>query len=1168
MIPFNLNTSPLKGINLIDAGAGTGKTYTIEGIFVRLILENQLNVDNILVVTYTEAATNELRERILEKLRLSRQVLLGNPLPEDQKNDPFLLFLKEKYSLDPEKKVDQLTQQLKIAIDTFDESVIFTIHGFCQRVLTDFAFESNATFDVEIVTDIDPYAKEIVQDYWRSLFYETDREIVSVLYRLYATPDHFLNLYEKTASKLTLELEPELENLDFSELLAGTEKSFQKVKNHWQTVSHEIETILSQNDNLSGKSYRKNWMPARILAMNQLFDSHEFKEDKLKWFCRTTIASSVKKGKSAPEHVFFDDFQCFFNDFKHILVQLKKDFILTCRQMLKQVFKSNNLRSFDDLLLDLQIALQSDLSPLLIETVNSKYKAVLIDEFQDTDPVQYFIFSTLFSSGRKPVFFIGDPKQSIYQFRGADIFTYCRAKRDILETSTNNNYNLDTNYRSDKKLVEAINTIFNFRSAPFINKEISFIPSLAAKPDSRLILDRNPMSPCQIWYAKNEEDGPFIQRKANQLIVNACVSEIVRLLNFHERLTIDGEPIRPQDICILVRSHQQAQLIQKALIIRQVPGVIKTKSTIYQSIEFKEILVILEAIVEYNRPDIVKKAFITDMLGETGDNIYSYFNDDTQWESFIEELSFYHHLWQKNGFAFMIRLLMEKKEIRKNLLRFENGERRLTNLLHAIEVFLKAETENNLTQSGLIHWAKKKLMSDQPKDEEEIRLESDENAVKVMTVHVSKGLEFPIVFCPFSWKGSYSKEAIFHKNDRVIFDLGSDDLDKHKAEANEELLAENIRLLYVALTRAKHRCYMVWGEFNRIDNSPLTYLLHNNTIKNKDLWKDLLELSRVSQGTISLDHLPESDMDIYQPRISEKTKLKRRTFVGEFKLNKKLSSYSSLTKKIESDLDFKDRDASPAMTLTTAESDILLDSFHLPKGAKTGVFIHQILEELDFQEKDAEKIARLIKNKRQKYNIPDEWQDSVEDIISSTLNKELLPDFRLNDISYENRISEMEFYFPVNNIQVDQLTANIRKIASKTEHFNMVKTLEMLNFKTTQGFMKGFVDLVFQHQNRYYIVDWKTNHLGFEFSNYRPDYLQDYIVSQAYNLQYTIYLLALHKYLKIHLPGYSFEKNMGGVYYLFLRGISSDKNTGVYFNDLSESFEIVNQMDLSFCKPK
>ena len=910
-------------------------------------------------------------------------------------------------------------------------------------------------------------------------------------------------------------------------------------------------------------------------AMERLLEKSDYSPGALKYFLQKYLHASVKKGFEMPQHPFFHHYELFEDSLKSLILTVKKDFLLHFRDRLKSRLVQMDLRSYDDLLLDLHQALKGPESEKLMRKIRQKYQVALIDEFQDTDSVQYEIFSKIFMAGNYPVFYIGDPKQSIYQFRGADIFAYCKASRVISETKVSQNYHLDTNYRSDKGLVDAVNYIFKVRPDPFINQEIEFLPSEAYHRGSRLYLDGKPVHPFQIWFVKGEIGKKISVGEATRKIIDTCASETANLLNCKDRLLVANQPVNPEDICILVRTHLQAEQMQTALNRVNVPNVLKTTSTVYQSEEFRELLLTLEAVAEYQNPFKVKSALVTDMMGYSGDRLFELIIDDVGWEHITERFHNYLQLWLKSGVFSMVSRLMQEQEIRATYFRFENGERRLTNLLHALEVLHKAETHQKLSVFGLIKWANKSITDASLHGEEEIRLESDENSVKIMTIHNSKGLEFPIVFCPFAWKAGMSREVIFHRDDELVYDLGSDNLPNNKEQAQAEALAESIRLLYVAVTRARQKCYLIWGDINFTDHSPMTHLFHQGSLKQeegqrspgKDLWAEMSALCNQSNGLIQLAELPSMTKLSYSGDKLDSAELENRKFCGKISLTRKLSSYSSLTRRIEGDIGTRDFDAIAKQNDPLQDETNVADRFKIPKGSKTGIFFHEILEELDFQIEKDDRLDSLIRLKQQKFGLDEVQFTTIQEVISDTLQTDLGFGFSLSQLPMRQRISEMEFHFPVTDGHVKELIESLRRLSLNRHVSELVTTLESLDFDITKGFMKGYIDLVFAHNGRFYILDWKTNHLGNQFESYHPEKLTDYMTRHAYILQYYIYALALHKYLDGRIADYSYSVHFGGVCYLFLRGISDERKTGVYFNDMKDSEEIILLLDRFFCQP-
>ncbi len=835
---FDLLSSPLEGTNLIEASAGTGKTYTITGLFLRLIVEKKMTVDQILVVTFTEAATNELKDRVRKKLREAIEAFT-----RQECEDPVTLDFINKYVESP-----GALACLQDALRDFDRAAIFTIHGFCQRVLIENAFESSSLFDTELVTDQENLKREIVEDFWRKNFYHAAPIFVNYALKKGFHPGKLLTLVGNKIFQPDLKIIPDVELFDSATQQQAFQDVFHRVRQAWKGARSEVEEILLNYSGLNRNKYRRDSIQIWIQTLDQYLTSGENNPmlfDKFEKFTSNEIANAVKNGFSIPKHPFFDLCQNLkerSDDLTNILerqiVGLKRELFATVRDELQQKKADRNVQSFDDLLLKLFHALSDASGTDLAQSIRKKYHAALIDEFQDTDPVQYAIFKTIFDHDNSILFLIGDPKQAIYGFRGADIFAYMEAANHA-----HTRYTLAKNWRSGKNLVAAINTIFGSASHPFVFDAIPYEQITAANDAiAQVIFDSNDSANAslQLWFLEagrfSDSGKPIGKTAARELIFVAVSNEIARLIKLGktQKALISGKPLKAADIAVLVRRNSEAIQMQQALMHVNVPSVLYSNANIFDSHEAMEMERLLAAIAEPNNEKLLKAALATDILGFSGEAFDQIMDDEIQWEAWLVKFQNYHEIWSKRDFIRMFRQFLSEEKILERLMSLIDGERRATNILHVSEILHQASIEKNRKMTDLVKWLSEQRDPSSPRlEEHQLRLESDEKAAKIITIHKSKGLEFPIVFCPFTWDGSRIKKddsdfAFHDESDHMKFtlDLGSEQKDLNRLAAEKELLAENLRLFYVALTRAKHRCYVVWGKINEAETSAPAYIFH------------------------------------------------------------------------------------------------------------------------------------------------------------------------------------------------------------------------------------------------------------------------------------------------------------------------------------------------------
>ncbi|MBU1571112.1 MAG: exodeoxyribonuclease V subunit beta [Proteobacteria bacterium] len=1185
---FDLINAPLHGTNLIEAGAGTGKTYTIESLFIRLIIENNLTVDQILVVTFTKAATEELRDRIRNKLVKAKEAFT-----KGESSDRLIDSLCKKY--DDHALARELMNK---ALIDFNEASIFTIHGFCARILSENSFETGNLFDTELVTDQTDLIQDIAEDFWRIYFYDAEPEFIKYSVKKLKGPGFFSKLLSKQVSSCK-NIIPIIEKPGFESLLYDYRNLIQRIRSIWSVSKNDISYLL-HDPALNGKIYgsvapddsgcsaRERKILSLLSLMDGLLDERSSGFplfEKFEYFTAEKIKKSVKAKQKTPEHPFFDICDEFAEKNKEIeavfdryILHLKREFLRYAETELVKRKKSINIQYYEDLLARVRDALVNsrDNHDLAIQ-IRRKYKAALIDEFQDTDPVQYEIFSNLFDSKESVLFIIGDPKQAIYSFRGADIFSYINAASKAGSKS-----NLTENWRSVPGLIDAVNALFSDLTNPYIFDDIAFFKGVSGYAEEYKDKDVSSHAPLTLWHLFSDEyteNNKSIKKDvAEKVISESVASEILRLLKRDNGVETS---IRAGDIAILVRTNNQAQTVKTSLSKRRVPSVIYSIDNVFDSHEAIELERFLGAVSDPSNMKNVRSALVTDIFGISGEELDIAGQDPLIWDQHLAVFAECHYLWNKQGFINMFRHFMTQKRVRERLVLFHNGERRITNLLHLSEILHKVSVEKKPGMTGLVRWLSEQREASRERLEEHLlRLESDDDAVKIVTIHKSKGLEFPVVFCPFNWGGSEvsDKEIIFHdesKERNLVLDLGRNE--KSLSAARKELLSENIRLLYVALTRAKKRCYLVWGRINSAETSAMAYLFHYarnnehdsdedivtalrgyfNGRKNSELLDDLKMLEKRAEGAIDVSVLPSSvdgKYDFYEGAMEQ---LFSRNFTGKIDDTFKISSYSSLTAGSPASHDIRDIDAGTRTEFKDSpephQQSGMPDIFSFPRGARAGIFFHDLFEQIGFSYSEAGAREELVAGKLREYGFGAIWKDTVCDMINKVLDAPLYAKemtIKLSGVDKASRVNEMEFYFPL------KMTAPVT-IKKVFQDYGRIMVsgdypvwFENLQFSPSKGFMKGYMDMVFSHEGCYFLVDWKSNYLGNAVSHYGKSSINEVMEKESYILQYHLYVLALHQYLRLKTAGYNYKDSFGGVFYIFMRGVDDSKTrgTGIFYD--------------------
>ena len=781
----------------------------------------------------------------------------------------------------------------------------------------------------------------------------------------------------------------------------------------------------------------------------------------------------------------------------------------------------------------------------------------MIDEFQDTDPTQYAIFHAIYHGQPDCAWtMIGDPKQAIYSFRGGDIFTYARAKADVGEQGL---YTLDTNWRSVPEVVEAVNRLFSIRDDAFIYSDAIPFESINAadKPHDRLSEHgETDAAGLHLWHwvDEGEKFKPVSGGAAKPVINRAVAAEIARLIAGGRSgdILIGERPLRPADIAVLVRTHYESEELRAVLADWGVNAVTVGNDKVFGSDEADGLLALLRAVAAPTDRRLALTALASPLLGLDYSQIQQAGSDDRAWGQWCADLVELNRVWQQQGFMAQFQQLLQRLSIPQALAGQDNGERRITNLLHLGELCqqqARRASGANVGIDGLLHWMVDQIHHPEG-DEQELRLESDAELVQLVTIHKSKGLEYPVVFVPYLWSCRLTdkNEGVgFHRDGRKLLDIGSDEQAENLFRAEKERLAEDLRMLYVAVTRARVRCYLVWGalggQANNYRKTALGYLLMNrqqpddldeaspdaapkNTPPEAILAR-LAELTGHDEITgSSLADGADDDSVRPLPVLDDGQQFFERRFTGTVASDWRVESFSSLARELPGQSVPRGiPDADPALCF--------------PRGSQVGSFIHGLFEELDFQADPEGQLSALIPEVAAHYGF-DISAAQQRDLLSWLPRVLATPldgkGLRLSGIAASQRLNELEFDLSTSTVDIQALD---RLLAEAAGH-----ALPGIGADAFQGVVNGIIDLVFEHQGRYYLADYKSNYLGPSFSDYAGERLEHAMIAHRYDLQYTLYTLALHRYLRTRIADYDYDRHFGGAYYLFLRGMRPETGAG------------------------
>jgi exodeoxyribonuclease V beta subunit len=1200
---------PLQGSQLIEASAGTGKTFTISALYLRLILGHgdessgfgrELLPPQILVVTFTDAATKELRERIRTRLAEAARFFRDEtPAP-----DALIAELRDQFDA---QQWPGCANRLDVAAQWMDEAAVSTIHSWCQRMLREHAFDSGSLFTQSLETDHSDLLGEVLRDYWRLFCYPMQGDALNWVRSNWGGPAALLprvrGLFASERDSDEGRAPAEL----IDECLQERRAALFELKMPWRQWADELLAICHQgvaSKSVDGRKMQARYFEPWFEKLKAWAEDESLEQlDIGTGFTRLTPDGMAEAWKGqAPSHPGLDAMP----KLKSSLDALPSPDAAVLQHAAKWVgarFEEEKRRraemGFDDMLLRLDAALQSDGGERLATLIREQFPVALIDEFQDTDPVQYRIFESIYrieeNSPDTGLFLIGDPKQAIYAFRGADIYTYLRAR----QATTGRLHTLGTNFRSSHGMVNAVNHVFARAESreqgrgAFLFREksgdnpVPFLPVQSQGRKERLQVAGQDVAALNVWHLSS--DQPLSGVVYRQQLAAACASEITALLNGGQSADAgfvqDGKDFRglkPSDIAILVRDGKEAQAVRSELAARGVRSVyLSDKDSVFAAQEAHDLLSWLKACAEPDVERSLKAALACITLNLPLAELERLNQDELVWETRVMQFRGYRELWRKQGVLPMLRRLLHDFHLPQTLMQRSDGERVLTNLLHLSELMQQAAAELDGEQALIRHLAELLAVSGQAGEEQILRLESDEQLVKVVTIHKSKGLEYPLVFLPFicSAKPVDGSRLPLHYHDGAgKAQISLKPTAELIAQADDERLAEDLRLLYVALTRAQHACWLGVTDLKRGNNnssvlhlSALGYLLGGGASlgESSELKRWLQDLQQDCPA-IHIDEMPQPTDEHYQPPRNDA--VLSATLVPKRKASENwwIASYSAL--RISDVLSVGSDEAPDSPQAQKLFDDERLDPdapreiiaggadiHRFPRGPNPGTFLHGLLE---WAGDDGFAVTReaLEDAIARRCNLRgwEGWITTLSDWLQHLLKSPLpvaggQPPVVLEQLK-QYRV-EMEFWFASHKVDVLKLDELVRQHTHRGVARVAAEPVQL------NGMFKGFIDLTFEHDGRYYVADYKSNWLGVDDLAYTEQAMEQSILDNRYDLQYVLYLLALHRQLKARLPDYEYDRHVGGALYLFLRGTRADSR-GVYF--VRPPRELIERLDRMF----
>ncbi len=1081
------------GTTLLQASAGTGKTFTIAALTARYLAEGHLPIERLLVITFTRMATGELRERVRERLVRAYDGLAD--LLEDaggHEDDDIVQLL----GSGPVDEVEARRDRLGAAIAGFDAATIETTHGFCLQVLYGLGTAGDVDRDVTLVEDVSDLREEIVDDLYLRKF--------------------------------------------------------------------------------AGRPNTAHFTRAEAMQI-------------------ATCAVDHPDADLVPEWSEGQD-----------TASVRRRFAERVRREMDERKRALKILTYDDVLLRLRRTLADpERGPVACRRLRERYDVVLVDEFQDTDPVQWEIMHRAFGDGHSTLVLIGDPKQAIYAFRGADVQAYLDAHRAVPEECT-----LDVNWRSDQSLLTAFDALFadaqlgdaDIAYRPVRAAEANRLPGLAGAPEDaplriRILHGDDGLVPV------TAKQGKPVSAEARTLVARDLAADVVRLLTARPEIVLrrrDGteagrRPVTPGDIAVLVRYNSHAQIVREALHAADVPAVIGVAGSVFGTDPAKEWLRLLEALERPTSRDRAALAALTCFVGWTGEQVAT--ATEEAWEDLHWSLHRWAALLRDQGVASLFDTVCAARGVPGRVLSLPSGERSMTDLRHVAQLLHDAGTSDGLGPTALATWLGRRIRDaerDADNEERTRRLESDDEAVQVITIHRSKGLEFPVVYCPFAWDG-YAKDSdvpIFHEptTNRRTIDVGhaGNAFARHQKLEKEEARGEELRLLYVALTRARHQAVVWWAGCASSEHSPLSRLLFDRgpggtvppygTSHSDD---EVEAAARALGPPVAVERVGPPVETRWRHERPSLPDLETARFGRTLDTSWHRASYSSITRTLHEQPAIGS-EPEPDSALTSDEeiaaplpaggspsvappppdgsgADGALGLAHMPGGTLVGTVVHRVLEKTDFAAADlAAEVGAALVEAVARHNVDLGDLGDVVSGVCAAVETPLGPlagGVRLRDVARCDRLDELSFEIPLVGGDTPGGRLHVEAVADLLEaHLPEGDPVGAYAPRlrdpslggVLRGYLTGSLDLVVRLPgDRFVLADYKTNRLGAPDEtltawHYRPEALQAEMLAGHYPLQALLYCVALHRYLRWRLRrAYEPARHLAGVLYLFVRGMSA-----------------------------
>ena len=1146
-------TLPLGGTTLIEASAGTGKTWNIALLHLRLLIEGGLTVRQILVTTFTDAAADELKARIrlrlLDAERLGVALTQGLPIADAERE--LADFIAARMQIEPS---DALLARLRLALTDVDLAPISTIHSFCRRVLTDFPFDTGVAFSLGEVVDEPALVRECVEDWWRHSFLGDE---VDPWHAALVLPQGL----DALASRVNALIGAPQARLLQPETAPLRQWWARFVSADRGALNSAIQQTESFKNGASSGLYK---------ALRSLLDAAGAADPKgvmwpllAEWMVDTKLTWAWKKSSTTPfiERPEFTALIAARELFASAELAIVHEAAHSCAAFthgeLRQRLSSRSQSSFSQWIAEVHDRLLGERGDALAARLAEAWPAALIDEFQDTDARQWAIFQRLYRDPARTLILIGDPKQSIYAFRGGDIHSYLAARNQLPAGRV---YSIQRNYRSHPDLLAALNSVYEL-AAPvaFGASGIDYVAVSAGRAASFA----GAAIECPLRLRLLVSSATTASAR-DELALDACADDIARLLN-DPAVRIGERRVAPGDVAVLVDTNFQLRSLRALLLARAVPVVGAGRAHVLGTEWAQDLQLLLFALLHPGDEYAVRGALATRLLGVTAENLRALAADSDRWERTLTQFADWRLDWERRGILAVIEAIVVEQAQR--LLGAADGERALTDLRHLGEVLQHAAAEC-YGPDELYEWFVRTRLEGADQHEAaremQLRIESEARRVQLLTVHASKGLEFPIVFLPMAWRHRSGRKdetrdlARFHDDaHQLCIDLGTPQFARHKEIESVESLQERLRQLYVALTRAEYATQLYAFadlkptlDLSNSQRSGLEVLLAGAlagvaAADDANPWAALA----AAIPTLAIEHGTAPAARYRAPLTATPVRTARAPMPAS-RAAYGLYSFSALTRAApaladgERGAEDENGGESPLPSLEAAPHPALL-ALEQIKGPRFGDAIHLLLETgpgpLPYAQQPG-RIAQALA--AQAVRMPPEQAGeqiaAIASMLDRTLTTHLAPGLSLGALTPSARRPEFEFAFALDGARWDRLHA----VLAAHGYGDWWPATDAV--RELRGLMKGYVDLVFAFDGRYHVLDYKTNFLGTRSADYRSEALDAAMREHHYGLQALIYSVALHRYLGRRIDDYDPAQHLGEAWYLFVRAIGLDGDAGLW----------------------